>query len=78
MPVLGSAFMIVPRLFGKVIFNFDEMGELYFALAFFGFGLSAYREARVAIDPEFVPAPIRAEPAQMLAPSAGFASPPSP
>ncbi|TMB93441.1 MAG: hypothetical protein E6J42_12890 [Chloroflexi bacterium] len=67
MPVLGSAFMIVPRLFGKVIFK-----------AFFGFGFSAYREARVAIDPEFVPAPIRAEPAQMLAPSAGFASPPSP
>ena len=52
MPAIAFAFMIVPRLFGHKIFNFDEMGELYLALAFFGFGLSAYREARLVIDPE--------------------------
>jgi len=58
MPAIAFAFMIVPRLFGHKIFNFDEMGELYLALAFFGFGVSAYRDARLVIDPEFTGADV--------------------
>jgi hypothetical protein len=49
---IGAAFMIVPRLRGAILFNLDEMGELYFALAFFGFGLSAYRKASAALERE--------------------------
>lgn len=57
LPALGFAFMIGPRLFGQNLFVFDEMGELYLAMAFFGFGISTYAGARMAIDPEFAPAP---------------------
>jgi len=56
LPALGFAFMIGPRLFGPNFFEFDEMGELFLAISFFGFGLSAYREARAKIDPELAPA----------------------
>jgi hypothetical protein len=61
LPAMAFAFMIVPRLFGHNIFNFDELGELYLALAFFGFGTSVYAAARPAIDPELAAAGADAE-----------------
>jgi hypothetical protein len=47
LPFIGFAFMVIPRLFkNNRDFKFDEMGELYLSLAFFGFALSAYSEWR--------------------------------
>ena len=50
LPILGFGFMIIPRMVGKNIFNFDEMGELYMAMSFFGFALSAYAKARAVLQ----------------------------
>jgi hypothetical protein len=50
LPILGFGFMIIPRMVGKNIFNFDEMGELYMAMSFFGFALSAYAKARAVLE----------------------------
>jgi hypothetical protein len=57
LPAIGFAFSIVPRLRGGIDFNLDEMGELYLAMAFFGFGLCAYRDAVPAIEPAAEPQP---------------------
>jgi len=47
LPFIGFAFMVIPRLFGNNRdFKLDEMGELYLAMAFFGFALDAYRNWR--------------------------------
>jgi hypothetical protein len=51
LPAIGFAFMIVPRMRGGIDFNLDEMGELYLAMAFFGFGACAYRAAVPAVEP---------------------------
>jgi hypothetical protein len=32
------------------VHDFDEMGELYVALSFFGFALSAYAKARAVLE----------------------------
>ena len=72
LPILGSIFMIVPRMLGKNIFNFDEMGELYMAMAFFGFALSAYAKARPVLEGEAAVESSRPE-----ADSGAFAAPPA-
>ena len=46
LPFIAFAFFIVPRVFRVIDFKMDEMGEFYLAMAFFGFALSAYTEAR--------------------------------
>ena len=62
LPFIGFAFMVVPRLFGNNRdFKFDEMGELYLAMAFFGFALSAYRDWRRQFGRRRIPS-VRAEP----------------
>lgn len=38
---LGLVFMVAPRLFGQVVFELDELGELYLSLGFLCFGLAA-------------------------------------
>jgi hypothetical protein len=43
---IGFAFFIVPRVIYAQNFKYDEMGEFYMAMAFFGFALSAYTDAR--------------------------------
>jgi hypothetical protein len=48
--IVGFAFMIVPRMVGRNVHDFDEMGELYAAMAFFGFALSAYAKARPVLE----------------------------
>ena len=50
LPAIGFAFMVVKRLRGGVDFRMDEMGELYVGLGFFGFGLTAYRQASAAFE----------------------------
>ena len=42
--------MVVPRMLGRSNFNYDEMGELYMAMSFFGFALSAYAKARAVLE----------------------------
>jgi hypothetical protein len=49
-PAMAFAFMIVPRVKGHIDFNLDEMGELYLALPFFWFALSAYRATVPAVE----------------------------
>lgn len=45
--VLGMLLMAVPRLFfGEKIFNLDEIGELYLALAMFFFALSGMNDGK--------------------------------
>jgi hypothetical protein len=48
--IVSFAFMIVPRMVGKNVHNFDEMGELYAAMAYFAFALSAYAKARPVLE----------------------------
>jgi hypothetical protein len=55
LPTIGLAFMIVPRLFGSIDFDLDEMGELYLALGFFRFALSACLQAGAVFGRESVP-----------------------
>lgn len=50
---VSVAVMTGPRLFGTIIFNIDEIGELYMYLAFFVFALTIYRQAA----PSWSPAP---------------------
>ena len=45
-PVIGFAFMVVPRLFLNGDFKYDEMAELYLGFAFFGFGVDVYVKVR--------------------------------
>jgi hypothetical protein len=55
-PFIAFAFMVVPRAFGNNRdFKFDEMGELYLAMAFFGFALSVYQDARTQIGSDQAP-----------------------
>jgi hypothetical protein len=61
LPILGFAFMVVPRLYGYKLFQFDEMGELYMAMAFFGFALSTYAKARPVLEAAQAEAPAAAE-----------------
>ncbi len=37
---VGLLLMVVPRLFGRMYFDFDELGELYLSVAFLAFGLN--------------------------------------
>jgi hypothetical protein len=63
--IVAFAFQIVPRMVDKNIHNFDEMGELYVALSFFGFALSAYAKARPVLESataeEVTPAAVRVD-----------------
>jgi hypothetical protein len=63
--IVGFAFMIVPRVVGRNVHDFDEMGELYTAMGFFGFALSAYAKARPVLESataeDVPPAAVRAE-----------------
>jgi hypothetical protein len=69
LPTIGFAFMIVPRLFGIIDFDFDEMGELYLALGFFGFALSAYLRAGAVFGRERAPMSAAAPTSIGVAPS---------
>jgi hypothetical protein len=66
LPAIAFAFMLVPRLRGRIDFNLDEMGELYLALGFFGFALCAYRAAVPAV--EAAPEPRQARAPEVAAP----------
>jgi hypothetical protein len=61
LPILGFAFMVVPRLYGYKLFQFDEMGELYMAMSFFGFALATYAKARPVLEAARAEAPAAAE-----------------
>jgi phosphotransferase system glucose/maltose/N-acetylglucosamine-specific IIC component len=50
LPAIGFAFMFGARSHGGADFRLDEMGELYLGFAFFGFALSAYRQASAAFE----------------------------
>jgi hypothetical protein len=69
LPTIGFAFMIVPRLFGTIDFDLDEMGEMYLALGFFGFALSAYLRAGAVFGRESAPVNAHAPESVGAAPS---------
>jgi len=50
LPAIGFAFMFRARLHGGADFRLDEMGELYLGFGFFGFALTAYRQASAALE----------------------------
>jgi hypothetical protein len=50
LPAIGFAFMFGARFHGGADFRLDEMGELYLGFGFFGFALTAYREASAAFE----------------------------
>jgi len=60
LPILGFAFMVVPRMLGRSNFNYDEMGELYMAMSFFGFALSAYAKTRPVLESVPAEEPVQA------------------
>jgi hypothetical protein len=66
LPFIAFAFFIVPRVFRVIDFKMDEMGEFYLAMAFFGFALSAYSEARKKFGRKAVSAAV-AEPLRLAA-----------
>jgi len=46
LPTIGILFMLIPRLFfGEIIFNLDEIGEIYLSAGFLVFSLSEYNLA---------------------------------
>lgn len=52
--LLAVSVMLIPRIQHQIVFNVDEVGELYLYLAFFCFSLSAFRQS--AELPAFSPA----------------------
>ena len=62
---LAASVMLIPRLQHQIVFNLDEIGELYLYLSFFCFSLQGLAQAST------LPAPARVEAPQL-------SSPPSP
>ena len=52
--------VVVPRMLGRSNFNYDEMGELYMAMSFFGFALSAYAKTRPVLESVPAEEPVQA------------------
>jgi hypothetical protein len=50
LPAIGFAFMFGARLHSGADFRLDEMAELYLGMGFFGFALTAYRQASAAFE----------------------------
>jgi hypothetical protein len=50
LPAIAFAFMFAARVHGGADFRLDEMGELYLGLGFFGFALTAYRQASAVFE----------------------------
>ncbi|MCA9401014.1 MAG: hypothetical protein KC713_05270 [Candidatus Omnitrophica bacterium] len=43
-PTLAILFMVIPRLYGAVVFELDEVGEFYLSICFFVFAVHAHKD----------------------------------
>jgi hypothetical protein len=43
--LLAASVMLIPRIQHQIVFNIDEVGELYLYLSFFVFSLTAYQQS---------------------------------
>jgi hypothetical protein len=73
LPAIGFAFMFAARMHGGADFRLDEMGELYLGMAFFGFAVTAYRQASAAFETSSEARPSPAASAEAAVPE-GFAA----